>query len=110
MASVPEMIEQWRNQQLSGTALMRGLVSYKGWRIPISEAAVGEALATNSGPSLQLNTSKDGKTCLFLFSRDEALKTFRNANADTGTIHYLTVSGAWGFHVNVGQVDQLWID
>ena len=110
MKTVPELIAQWRNKEISGTALMRGLVSFDKWNIPVSEDAVGAMLASNSNPSLQLFTDKDGNNCLLIFSSGEALGAYRKSVSASGSQHYFTTDGAWIFGVPMDKIDRLWID
>jgi len=110
MNQVEELIAQWRDKKISGTGLMRGLVSYAGWDVPVSEAAVGGALASNAAPSLQLSSDPDGAVCLLIFSSAETMTRYRNSIGAKGDQHFLSVRGTWVFHLTLDKVDKIWID
>jgi hypothetical protein len=110
MANVTELIRQWHNKTISGFALMRGLVEFSAWEVPISESAAGEALASNTMPSLQLSKNPDGKICLLLFTSTDAFQIYRKANAITIKQHFLKTQGRLLFGVPMEGVDQVWID
>jgi len=110
MTPVPERIAQWRNHELSGSALMRALISFDKWCVPISEQAAVETLAHNSPPSLQLSTTPEGESSLAIFSSGDALGAYRKAIDAKGSQHYLTVNGTWIFGIPMDDIDVLWID
>jgi hypothetical protein len=110
MNPIPELIAQWKNKQVSGGALMRALVSYDKWCVPVSEKAAAETLAHNSPPSLQLATTPDGETSLAIFSSSEVLASYRKMINAPGSQHFLTVDGKWIFGVPMETLDVLWID
>lgn len=110
MTLVPDLIAQWRERKIAGLALMRGLVTYRGWQVPVSEAAIAMALADHVLPSLSLSTTRDGDTCLLLFSSGEALGLYSTANAASGTQHLVTLPGRTLFDQPFDAVDRIWID
>lgn len=110
MTAIPELIAAWRAKKVTGSDLMRGLVSYNAWEVPISEKTVAAALAENTMPSLQLSTSKEGKSCLMLFSSPAAYEVYRVANSHASEQHFLKTVGTWLFRLPFDQVDQIWID
>ena len=83
MTPVPDLIAQWHAKMLGGGALMRGLVAWDAWEVPISKAAATTALVENALPSIQLSTAKDGKIDLLLFSSPDAYEKFKVVFADT---------------------------
>jgi hypothetical protein len=60
MASITETILAWRAGQLTGTQLMRSLVSHTHWIIPLSEAAATEVLANNEVPAGPVQSRCEG--------------------------------------------------
>ena len=108
--SISDLIADWRAKRLSGLGLMRGLVSYENWEIPVSGEASAAALSGNSAPSLQLSTSRDGKTCLMLFSGAEAYRAYCRASSVATEQHFLKVDGTWLFRLPMDKVEQIWID
>jgi hypothetical protein len=110
MSTIPEVIAQWRAKEISGTAMMRALVSYPEWVLRISDEAVSDAIGTSDAPSLQISKTHDGATCLQLFSSSDALHTYRQAMQATGSQNFLKTNGSWVFHLNLDGIDQLWVD
>lgn len=110
MTSVPDLIAQWRSGRIGGLALMRGLASYRDRPAPVSETAVAAALADNILPSLALSATRDGETCLLLFSNGEALRLCETANAGIGVRHVVTLAGQILFDLPFDGIDRIWID
>lgn len=110
MTPVPDLVAQWRAKSLSGTALMRGLVTYDSWEVQVSDAAAQVAVAQNALPSVQLSTASDGKTILLLFSSPEAYGVFSKANNVTTAQHFVKLPGRSLFDMPTERVDKLWID
>lgn len=110
MNPVPELIAQWRAKTISGTALMRGLVTYDAWEMPVSEAAATAALAQNALPSVQMSTASDGKTILLVYSSPQAYDVFSKANNVTTEQHFVKLPGRVVFDMPTERVDKLWID
>lgn len=102
------LIDAWRSKQVSGTALMRGLVSFPEWIVLLSEAAVAETLASNLLIRLQYTVSPEGKKRLALFSNEENLKAYL---ADSQVEQqYLKTKGTWVFKLPFQELDEIWID
>jgi hypothetical protein len=103
-----ELIDAWRSKQVSGTALMRGLVSFPEWRLLLSESAVAETLASNAPPRFQYNVTPDGKKRLPIFSSDESLKAYLvDSQAEQ---YHLKTKGTWVFKLPFEELDEIWID
>lgn len=110
LTPIPDLIAQWHAKTISGTALMRGLVSYDAWELPVSEAAAKVALAQNALPSVQLSTLSEGKTVLFVFSSPEAYNLYSRANSVTTAQHFVKLHGRTVFAMPTDRVDQVWVD
>ena len=110
MNIIQERIAQWRNQEISGAALMRELVAYPAWVLRISDEAVAQAVGTSNAPNLQLARTPDGATCLQIFSTSDTLHAYRQALQAKGSQNFLETSGAWVFHLNLNALDILWVD
>lgn len=108
MDVVPELIAQWREKRISGTALMRGLVSYEQWQVRISEEAMATALAQNSLPSLQISRDPAGKLCLLLFSSNAAYARFAKAQPEQQ--HFLTTRGTVLFADPMEGIERIQVD
>jgi len=100
--TIPQSIEQWRNKQISGLALMRTLVSHPTWYVPVSESEAAEMLATNSASRIMFNRNPDGVNSLLLYSNGDQYK-------GPGQ-HFLTTAGTWVFRLPLDGIDQIWID
>ncbi|HEY6329817.1 MAG TPA: hypothetical protein VI756_10800 [Blastocatellia bacterium] len=103
-------IERWRNKEIDGTALLRRLVSYDKWMVPVSEAAAGEMLAQGAASRVIFNKDPQGVSRLFIFSDAEAYRRFREAAGTTQEQHFLTTKGTWVFRVPSDAIDFLAID
>jgi len=110
MPTVPELVARWRDKQLTGTALMRALVTHPTWTLPISESAAAESLATNAVSRLQYNRTPEGVNRLMIFSNPETYSTYRTNSGSTGEQHLVTTTGTWIFRLPLDAIDQLWID
>jgi hypothetical protein len=108
-------VQQWRAKEISGTVLMRRLVGYESWFVPIPEAAA-EEVSTEGAPSrVMVSRDAEGKRRLLLYSDPAACAQFRwvSASAAEGAAekqHYLTAEGIWVFRLPLGKVDELVID
>lgn len=105
-----EAIERWQNKQISGTGLMRCLVSYGQWMVPVSEAAVGEMLAQGAAPRLMFSRDAEGVSRLFIFSDDNAYDEYKRAAGATGEQHFLSTRGTWIFRLPMDEIDYVAID
>ncbi len=111
MPTVPELIVQWRNKQITGSVLMRALVSHQKWILPVSESAAVEMMATNAASRLQYNRDPQGVNRLMIFSSPETMTEYRKNSGMTGEQqHVLTTTGAWVFRLPLEGIDQIWVD
>jgi hypothetical protein len=107
-----QAIEQWQNKQLNGTALMRALISYAHWSLPISEKAVGLALASGELPAVQYSKDALGITRLYLFSGSEAYNAFAGALGTQGPPpqHFIDTTGSYVYQLPFDSIDEIVID
>jgi SseB protein N-terminal domain len=112
MTVIADLVAQWRDGKIDGLGLMRGLIGYGEWQVPISERALAQALGGNALPALQLTSDKEGKTCLLLFSSAPAYQRYGDANADHSTPpqHFVTLPGSTLFGASLETVDRICID
>ena len=114
MASIAETILAWRAGQLTGTQLMRSLVSHTHWIIPLSEAAATEMLANNEVPRVQYNRDAKGINRLMLWSSRETFDLYAKRAGLNQEQHYLDTAGTWVFRLPLRNaldgIDQIWID
>ncbi len=112
MSSVSEAISAWQQKRLSGSALMREIVSYKQWNVQISDAAVDEALRDNTLSRLMFNQDEEGLSRLSLFSDGAAYARFCEAAGIAGQAPqtFVTTSGSWIFKLPLETMDMICID
>jgi hypothetical protein len=114
MTVIVEMILAWRAGKLTGTQLMRSLVTHPHWIIPISEAAGVEMLATNELPRFQYYRDEKGVNRLMLWSSRETFDLYIKRTGVNQQWHYLDTAGTWVFRLPLRNaldgIDQIWID
>jgi len=115
MTTISEMfpraaIQRWLNNEIGGTALMRLLVSYGQWMVPISESAAGDMLLQGLPSRVMFSRDQQGVSRLFIFSDGDAYTAFSKASGDTGQQHFLTTRGTWVFRMPLDQIDFIAID
>ena len=103
-------IEQWQNKQINGTALMRCLVSYGQWMVPVSEAAAGEMLQQGQIPRVMFSRDAQGVSRLFIFSDGDAYSEYRKAANMTEEQYFLSAKGTWVFRLPTDEIDYIAID
>jgi hypothetical protein len=108
---VRRALEAWRSGQIGEPALMRRLVSFGAWMVPVPEEGVG-ALLAGGAPRFALSDEDDGRAHLHLFSAGEVYDAWRAlpGSAAPAQQHFLTVSGAWLFGLAFEGVDMLDVD
>lgn len=109
---VQAAIAEWQSKQITGAELMRQLVSFDKWMVPIAEPAAAEAMGAGSSPRLMYSQDAEGVSRLYLFSDGPAYDAFRRAVGDDAPQdqHFLTTPGAWIFHLPLDQIDAVEID
>jgi hypothetical protein len=107
-----DAIGAWQRQEITGTALLRHLVFHAQWSIPMSEAAVGETLATGGVSRVMTSKDPDGVTRLLIFSDEEAYRHYGQTTGEPRAPgqHFLTTTGGWVFRLPLEQVDFITID
>lgn len=107
--TIPTAITAWQQQEIRGEQLLRHLVSYDAWRVPISESA---AVSAHTAPRILTSRDPQNRTRLLLFSDSAAWETFKQASAGDAPAsqHFLTAAGSWVFRLADDQVDLLEID
>lgn len=112
MSSISDAIAEWQQKRLSGSALMREIVSYKKWSVPISDAAVEVALQEKVLSGVMFNKDAQGVSRLFLFSDGPAYNRFCEVagEANTGQQNFLTTTGSWLFKLPLDTIDMICID
>lgn len=104
-------IREWQEEVISGTQLMRELVSFDKWWLQVSEAAAAESLSGGEPVRLLYSQDAEGFTRLYLFSGEEAFHTFLQAiGQEPGEHHVLVAAGIWVFTLPLESFDAVEID
>lgn len=108
---VQTAIAAWQAKQITGAQLMRRLVSFDRWMLPMSEAAAAEMLATGVASRLMYSQDDQGVARLYLFSGNEAYAAYQRATGEEmGGQHFLSTNGAWIFRLSLDRFDAVEID
>jgi hypothetical protein len=114
MVTIAENILAWRGGQLTGTQLMRTLVSHAHWIIPLSEAAAAETLARNEVPRIEYYRDPKGVNRLMLWSSRETFDLYSKRAPLNKDQHILDTAGTWVFRMPLRTpldgIDVIWID
>lgn len=112
MSSIAEAVAAWQQQKISGSALMREIVSYKQWSVPVSEEAAGEVLREGVLSRLMFHQDQEGISRLSIFSDGPAYVRFCQAvgEADSTRQTFLGVTGTWLFQLPLDAIDIISID
>jgi hypothetical protein len=108
---VQQAIAEWKDGAISGSQLVRRLVSYDAWVCPISADAAAEMLASNAASRLSYSRDARGVSRLYLFSDADSVSRFRRSLGENeGEWHLLETTGAWFFQLPLDQIDFIEID
>lgn len=77
--SVIDTIRRWQSHAVSGTALMRELIGYEQWELPITLRSSRAMRASNASPEPWLYKDREGNSRLFLFTDRGAYRRYREA-------------------------------
>ncbi|MCS6845762.1 MAG: hypothetical protein NZ528_15790 [Caldilineales bacterium] len=108
---VQEAIAAWQSQQITGAQLMRRLLSYREWLVPVSRVAEGEPTGSE-GVRLRYSEDPGGIRRFYLFSDADAYAAFCQATGESpsGAL-LLTADGAWAINaLPLDQFDYVEID
>lgn len=98
---VQEAIAAWQAQQLTPAQLMRRLLSYREWLVPVSRVAEAEPGEPGGSEGVRLRYSEDadGVRRFYLFSDAEAYAAFCEVTGESpsGSL-LLTTDGAWAIN------------
>jgi hypothetical protein len=61
MSEIQSKILRWQQGEISGDGLLRALVDFQHWLVPISECAMSEALSNNAPPAISYNRNEQGE-------------------------------------------------
>lgn len=108
---VQQAIAEWKDGTITGSQLVRQLVSYDKWICPVSQGAAAEMLASNTASRLSYSRDAEGVSRLYLFSDGDSVSRFRRSlGEDQGEWHLLETTGAWFFQLPLDQIDLIEID
>ena len=104
-------IVEWQNKQINGTQLIRRLVSYDKWNVPISEAAAVEMLNTNYASKIMYHQAPDGTKKLLLYTDAESYaQSVAGITPAVAPQHFLTTTGKWIFQHIIGEFKEILIN
>lgn len=111
MNDAQDAIREWQNKQIDGTQLIRRLVSYDKWNVPISEAAAMEMLGTNYASKIMYHQAPDGTKKLLLYTDAESYaQSVAGIKSADAPQHFLTTTGTWIFQNIIGEFKEILIN
>lgn len=106
-----DAIRHWKQRELSSTMLMRSLVHYDKWELPITDRSVHAMLASNAPPEPWLYKDGQGRYHLFLFSDVEAYRQYRQSAGNKAVNqHFVTRDGVWVFGLDLSPLEAIHIN
>ena len=103
MNPVQAAIADWQAKRITGTALMRALVSFDAWSLPVSEATAINLFNDPTNLGARLSRGTDGLTRLMLYSDARFVSS-------TAARNVIAIKGEWVFDLNLAGVDEIAID
>ena len=108
MRFLPDLIERRRSGRINGLQMMREMLAYQNWQIPVSEKAAREIMATNELPAVMFSQAPDGKKWLLVYGDAEAAGVHQKAVNDPQ--HYVTAPGTVVFQLPLDGFSQIIFD
>jgi hypothetical protein len=105
------LIQAWQRREIDGVGLMRGLVSFDKWMVPVTQAAAGDMLG-GEPPRIAFSVDDQGVRRLLIFSSSEAYDALRTrlGPAAPPEQHFLSTTGTWVFAAPAGSFDWIVVD
>ena len=111
MSDISAAIQEWKDKTITGGALMRRFVQHPRWKVPMSKAAVQEALESNAASRVLYSRDDAGYARLFLFSSNDAVAHYQKLAEVTEILHFLETGGMWVFTLPLEEgIDELVLD
>ncbi len=105
-----EAIEGWQARRLTATALMRDVVGFDRWELPVTERSARAFRATNTAPEPWLYEDGEGRPRLFLFSSVESYRGYREAAGLAREQPLITTPGMSIFTRDLSALESLHVD
>jgi hypothetical protein len=105
-----EAITAWNDLNLSSTALMRLLVGYDQWRLPITSHSAQAMRTSNAVPEPWLYRDADDRKRLFLFSSNETLAHYESEAKLEQSQSHTSTSGVSVFTRDLSSLEALHLD
>lgn len=110
LVSITDAIKMKINQEFDGAQLLRKLVEFQNWNVPMDDDLFDSIIIRNEATT-PFHLDKGNKSHLLLFSDIEKHKTFKNATGDlTSGGNYLTKKGSSFFQMDLSAIDIVNID
>ncbi len=104
-------VREWQEQAITGTHLMRQLVSFEHWHLLVARAGAADPKEDEQPVRLLYSEDAEGISRLYLFSDEEAYTTFLQATGQASRAHdVLITNGVWVFTLPLEQFDMVEID
>ncbi len=104
-------VREWQEQVITGTHLMRQLVSFEHWQLLVAKTEAAEPKQDEPPVRLLYGEDAEGVSRLYLFSDEEAYTSFLQATGQTSDAHdRLIIDGVWVFSLPLEQFDVVEID
>ncbi len=105
-----EAVHAWQEQGLSATALMRVVVGYDRWELPITERSWQAMRTTNAPPEPWLYRDAQGRSRLFLFSGRAAYRRYHEGARAAREQPFTTASGVSIFTRDLSALEAVHLD
>ena len=102
-------ILDFKQNTISNPQLLRRLINYANWNVPVSERAAVDIMATHSAQAIQFHQADDGTKTLLLYTDSESY-TAGFAGAPIPEQHFLTTTGEWVFQLPLSEFSQILIN
>jgi len=92
MNDAKNAILEWQDKQISNPQMMRRLIGYDTWNVPISESAAAEMIADVCVSRIQFNQAEDGTKTLLLYTDNQSyLEGFISAGVPIAPQHFVAL-------------------
>jgi hypothetical protein len=107
---IREVLASWKEGSVDLSTLLRALVSYMAWAIPVSSEAAKKSLETNSAPDI-LFSEYQGRRRLLVFTDSEAFGVYLGKASGNDEVRLtITFDGKRVFSPAFGEFDAYFID
>jgi hypothetical protein len=105
-----EAIRAWQEQAMSATGLMRNVVAFDRWELPITERSWQAMRTTNAPPEPWLYRDASNRPRLFLFSSRQAYRRYHEAARIAKEQPFTATSGVSIFTRDLSALESVHLD